>query len=372
MIIRICILFFCGFCSIASAEQSLLDEAREAVVFVYGDEVQNRLYSDIDLDALEHAAGVMNKVIEQYDSPTQAELVYHQVLIHSIVILNFARIDLDQSVHLEQLENGLDKVDLFLKNNPNIADFGNLIFESGHIARFLLQDPHGAYKYWHLCAEQAHAGCMNILAFNYFSGGFGIRQDLEKSYYWHNQTYLTGTTFHCAGVYSARKLREMLFLFPEVSDNKQWRDWTPAILELIEQLEEEHADDSANMCGKAQVLMSSYLYDLYETNTEDLELLALAKKMFTALKIENNENLEVASYNLIGSADFFEKSIDLLRSIKDPFGMCNIAFSHLLYSQALKNTKHADAIFEMMLEQDAEVCNGFITTVELMRTKGSW
>ncbi|GAC15400.1 hypothetical protein [Aliiglaciecola lipolytica] len=356
----------------AAAEQNPFNDAKAAIEFIYGDEIQNRLYAEIDLDTLEHAAEVLNTAIDLYDYPTENDLIHHQALIHSTIILNFARIEVDQSVHLDQLEEALEKVDALLEKNPNITDFGNLLFESGHIARFLLDDPRLGYKYWHLCAQQAHAGCMNILAFNYFTGGYGIRQDIEKSYYWHNQTYLTGINFHCAGVYSARKARGILFLFPELSERKQWQDWTPEIMNLIEQLEEEYSDDNANMCGKGQVLLHTYLYELYENNTRNLALLKQANDIFIAAEPNHEASVEVAAFNLIGKPDFFEKSLGLLESIQDPFTKCNIGFSHILYARALKQTHHADAIFSMMSALDSEVCNESLTTIEYLRTRGTW
>ncbi|MDO6692920.1 hypothetical protein Q4574_06470 [Aliiglaciecola sp. 3_MG-2023] len=372
MILRLYILALCGFCSAAIAEQNLLDDAQAAIAYVYGDDVQKHPYEELDLVALDHAADVLNRTIESHDLPLERAVVLHQVLIKALTILNFARIELDQTVHIAQLENGLEKVDKLIEHYPNISDLGDMLFESGHIARFLLEAPRLGYKYWHLCANQAHAGCMNILAFNYFSGGYGIRQDIEKSYYWHNQTYLTGTRFHCAGVYSARKAREILFLFPEVSDNKRWQDWNPEIDELIQQLEDINEDSPANMCGKGQGLLKQYLYELTENNEQNIALLMRAKNTIKLAQTSESEGNIVEAFDIIGRPDFFDKSINLLRKIEDPFIKCSIAFNHILYSQALKASQHSDTVFTVISELDSEVCKEHITSIELMQTKGTW
>ncbi len=372
MFIRICIFALWGLCSTVAAEQNLLDEAREAFAYVYSDAVQKLPYNELDLTALEHSAGLLDKVIEKYNFPSDDEIAYHQALIHAILILNFARIELDQKVHIDQLEAGLNKVNLLLENNPNITDFGDLLFHSGHIARFLLEDPISGYHYWHQCAEQSHAGCMNILAFNYFTGGRGIRQDIEKSYDWHIRTYMTEINYHCAGVYSARMARQMLFFFPELSESKQWRDWTPEILELIEQLEAKYPGESNNMCGKAQVLMDAYLYEFHEGKTENLELLSQAKEIIDGLETAEDDNTPIDAFKLIGTSDFFDKSLTLLQEIRDPVAKCTIGFRHIIYSQALQNRKHAEAIFSLISGLDLEMCDDKITTYELLQTKGIW
>ncbi|WP_342806890.1 hypothetical protein [Alteromonas sp. M12] len=373
MIIRICLLTLYGFCSaVLAAEQNLLDSAEQAILYVVGDDVQKQPYEELDLQALEDAADILSRTIEYYDLPLERNLFVHQVFIKALTILNFARMELDQNVHIEQLERGLKKVDELLEHNPNISDFGDLLFESGHIARFLLEAPRLGYQYWHLCAKHAHAGCMNILAFNYFSGGYGIRQDIEKSYYWHNQTYLTGTRFHCAGVYSARIAREILFLFPEVSDDKKWQDWSPEIDELIRQLEENDEANIANMCGKGQSLLKQYLYELTDNNKPNVALLEHAKNIIKSAQTSENEGELIESFEIIGRADFFDKSLNLLQKIEDPFAKCNIAFNHTLYSQALKATQHSDAVFSIMSALDSEICKQNITSIELMRTKGTW
>jgi hypothetical protein len=77
------------------------------------------------------------------------------------------------------------------------------MYVAGVVLRNDLDSVPEAYSYWEKCAERSHAGCMNIMASAALIGEAGVKVDLARSLDLHRKVYETGTSYTCAGAYSA-------------------------------------------------------------------------------------------------------------------------------------------------------------------------
>jgi hypothetical protein len=119
-------------------------------------------------------------------------------------------------------------------------DFSDAAYIAGLSAYNILNDVPRAFGYWKRCAAQGHAGCMNVVADARLTGADGLPPNAAEAIAWHETVAATGTTWTCAGSYSALAVTEITFWSEGAASRALIDEWLGRARSLVVQLEAKH------------------------------------------------------------------------------------------------------------------------------------
>jgi hypothetical protein len=358
-----------------NASREELEELRDAVNFVIDTDDINAMQIDhtkTDQDALLVASDTIKKSLNNYDFEEESLIYISYWYLKSVYLLNEAREETESGTDTAQLIEVLQHIDTLLEKfdgQNKSSYFDSMMFKAGQIANNSLGDARLANKYWHICAEYGHAGCMNILAYDYFIGNGEVAQDLNQSLYWHNKTFETGIKFRCAGTYSAYTIQETLFFFPALSTTSNWRDWGQKIRSLNEEQLAFQNDGEKDWCDKSEFYLNEYIFELFEGNTAE----HIIKNAFSLMDMKVDiDKQEIAALKKIGSKSFIDESLGLLGSIEKKSSKCNVAWFYTFYAKAINEDAHAEKVLDAVSDETRTECDSIRATVALLQNDGRW
>lgn len=239
--------------------------------------------------------------------------------------------------------------------------YNNAMYSAGHLAAHLLDNWQLAIDFWGLCADQNHAGCMNILASHYFDNTTAIAVDVAKSLYWHNQVYQTGTRYRCAGIYSAARIANLLFHFPQHKLDQNWQQWTQNSLKLLAQLRLDEPDLTCSDEGWMQL----NFYTLYLINKE-----AIPESLSTAIAQHKNPDVTTVFKHLNNGE--LQQATDKVSALTDVGVRCEAAKDLLLIARKEQNHSVFQQMDDIIATEDAIGCH-FVTSLrQQLQVNGSW
>ena len=356
------------------SESEIIEDAKAAEQYLQSDAFQQQRFVDLDLQILAYHAEALNLVLVTYQLDLEAEVHFRELYFSAIEALNTARKLHGQAIDNAQVRLALAAIDLLPTKYPNNRTWINLVYDAGRLAMHLVEDPRLAFKYWHICAEKAHAGCMNILANNYFAGGYGLRQDLKESLYWHRKTFETGIRYFCAGVYSAQEIQHMLYLFPELDESQKWQQWQTQISQTYQDLfeREEKKGKQENWCRRGQSELNQYILTMRQ-DEPDQNLLKQAHKFLSlSEQAKEYEPAYFVSLSLIGKNNFLDDALASQDRIENEESLCDVAFYNILYANVRGYDELAESLIDNLSGHDAVTCEKPRVTVELLRNTGRW
>ncbi len=143
----------------------------------------------------------------------------------------------------------------------------NAEFLAGSVARNQLHDERAAYSYWEKCASAGHAGCINIMASARITGSGGQRVDVNEALALNTIVYNTGTSFQCAGAYSAIEIAEINYFTGIRRPEDDELEWTRKADGLFDQLEA--PGSQSNVCQRAELEVEEFLLQLSQGHRDD-------------------------------------------------------------------------------------------------------
>jgi hypothetical protein len=179
----------------------------------------------------------------------------------------------DESIAMEALSNLESALALGAKG-PNWTgdDQADINYMAGVVALNHVKDRKLAGRYWGRCAEQGHAGCLNIIAFALLRGDYGLPVDIETSVKYNKQVVAGGTRYQCAGHYSALMIASMIHFEGAVTLEGGVQYW----LDIAQALRNEAAKRSEKpaICATVDTIATYHLLRKAAGKTVDQKLSA--------------------------------------------------------------------------------------------------
>lgn len=123
-----------------------------------------------------------------------------------------------------------------------------------------LDDEATSYKYFAICSDLGHAGCWNVMAGAYETGGHGVAKDLSEAIKLHRKVYETGTKYTCAGAFSSLGIANILVWDKVDGVTETWSDWMRRAYVLLDELGANGLGE--NICDRGSFLIDEYLMEL--------------------------------------------------------------------------------------------------------------
>ena len=133
----------------------------------------------------------------------------------------------------------------------------NAIYFAGSVTDAHLGDTPKAYEYYRQCAEMKQAGCQNVMATALLTGRDGIARDLNASLALHKEVYETGTTYTCAGSFSARSIAFITHFTNAKLDDRMGLDWLRRGAGLADQVKARSG--GMDICNSAGYRVDEYM-----------------------------------------------------------------------------------------------------------------
>lgn len=133
----------------------------------------------------------------------------------------------------------------------------NAIYGAGQVAATQLGEKERGYGYFRECARMKQAGCQNVMAGALVTGRDGVAQDLNAALNLHNEVYETGTTYTCAGSFSAYSIAHIVHFTDARLDHRTGLDWIRRATGLADQVKSRA--NGVDVCGSAGYSVDEYL-----------------------------------------------------------------------------------------------------------------
>ena len=312
----------------------------------------------LDLPRAEAAVEMVSKVLSDKSLSPEMQLYHRKQRAAAYATINFHRLHKGDLVIVSEAVQALDDIEFWLKYGKN----KHLDFQAGRIAMHLVKDAVSAYRYWQSCAEQDHAGCMNVLAENYFSGTGGIPADLVQSVYWHQQVADTGVNYGCAGLFSNYLLAQTARYLPNVKTGQTWQYWAEQGRLLYLEVQAQYEMD--NICNMSEYLFLEYTMGAGQ-GKKDAELLSKAINKESDAKMKS-------IWQGVATGKPIETLVPLLDDIEHPEGKCSATFNLLMYAKAIQAKDSVATLSARMTLIDPEACTQTMALMNHMKAQGTW
>ncbi len=273
IVIRLVFLLITAFLPSGCDNSDAINDVMKAHNLIRSVQNSNLQYKDLETTSLSQAVDLLDKSIRSGDLDTEQTVFAHYWRGNALSFANLIRNAKNEDVVVLELKRALDDYDYVIATTE-IDKYPGIIYYAARIASNLLNDKNRAGKYFKKCAEDRHAGCMNVLARGYFHGDYGFEVDVQKSIDWHTKVFDTGTDYNCAGSYSGGSLALMSFFLPQFQYRHDWRTWMDKSVELKKSLADEK---HINPCYLMDEYVFSYLLHLldHEKRQDILEKAAI-------------------------------------------------------------------------------------------------
>jgi len=236
----------------------IIDAINESVQYINGLFDGTRIRN---IDQIALAIGNLSYALENVELNDEGIVALHYFRANAYYQLAVTRYSKDKSVLIKEVEAGLKDYDYVLASKFK-DKFPNAGYYAGQVAFNYLQSEERAGFYWLTCAQDSHAGCMNIIATGYFVGQYGLNQNIQESIGYHIRVWETGTRFRCAGSYSSGTLARMAAYLPQYQYGESWEFYLANSIGMTTALSVQF--DWADPCGQSSNLLNAYLINLSE------------------------------------------------------------------------------------------------------------
>ena len=226
------------------------------------------------------------------------------------------------------------------------ASISDTLYAAGSVSAILNSYPR-AYSYWEKCAALDHAGCMNIMAEARLTGAGNQKIDLHAAIDYHLKVFNTGTSYHCAGAYSAQRIAAIGYFTGTATPQGDELYWIRKAADLVGQLT--NGDKKVEGCELSGILIDEFLYRLARGEREDA-LLDDASGKPTLDANATNAVVGLLSGRLTPNG--FSSAMQL---VKTDLGKCTGHFRALWYAELIKRTNLAQNYYQHINGCSAEL-----------------
>lgn len=216
------------------------------------------------------------------------------------------------------------------------------IYFAGSVTDGQLGNVAKAYEYYRQCAAMKQAGCQNVMATAYLTGQDGITRDLNASLALHKEVYDTGTTYSCAGSFSARSIAFITHFTNVKLDDRTGLDWLRRGASLADQVKTRSG--GTDMCNSVGFRVDEYMMRL-EAGQKDEGLISFLQGDDSTLRPFVTDYLLGKSNDRIFSAE--------LRKIDNASLQCSYAFLGT-WKASIDRNKSAARDFHGIILRDRE------------------
>jgi hypothetical protein len=240
-----------------------------------------------------------------------------------------------EKVDTDAVQRVVEDIDKVIASNIDAPEWGLKTSEAQYIAGALLVLPLNsssrAYTYFEKCAEQGHAGCLNLMANARFTGESGVKIDIQQALEYHSRVFATGIDYRCAGPESARTIAAIIYFTGVRRPGDDELEWLQKSYELSDKLQ---ASNAPSTCARFEAEVEEFLYRLSRGERKDSILqeaanLGQGSGMGPAIRKAVLDYLAGAETN-----DAFAATI---AASKNDFEFCRASLYGLWYSELTKN-----------------------------------
>lgn len=328
-------------------DQAALDQIRASLESA---EAALRLGQNPNLPSIRRDIASLGSIIDNWRQNDLAILQQSRFLRASLgsILIAAARLN-GQPTDIALARSALADFDNIIadgRNNPAWADWvANVRYLAGSLAYSSLSSPPLAYAYWAACAQGNHAGCLNIMADSHITGEGGQRLDPREAMSLHERVYNTGTSFICAGAFSALSIAQISHLYRVNSPGAGTLEWLRRSQVLLERLAAERVPGGAERCGPANFYITEFLIRL-DRGEQRPDLLQRAAQRAASPEVSPDLRaiLEAAIHYMQGRAD--EQHVDAMaRSTTLEGRQCTLRFQILWYAKSASRMSVAQRQF---------------------------
>lgn len=324
----------------------------------------NVIYTDLDQFSEEETVAAIRSLsfaLNHINLTRESVLLVKRIRVLASHSLNSKRSYENKPVDVSLSMRAIKDVEFILKEEPGDAN-ASLLYSAGHIALHHIKDTALAYNLWYQCAEMRHAGCMNTIASESFTGMNGLPIDVNNSILWHKRVFETGIKFNCAGLYSANTLSIMAFLFPNLETSGDWKFWRVQRDLLLEELELN--SDNKDLCNGNSFYLQDYMID---TATGSPDKTKLVKTISGAKEILVIDVLE--SINREAS---LSETFALVKKVTNNYQQCDLTFNLLMLSKYQNKNEMAEKFEDHLYSLDRVACSHELGIIQRLRDQGRW
>jgi hypothetical protein len=267
----------------------------------------------------------------ELDEYTQATAHYYRA--QAAMLNNNLRVKNKQRPDADLARRAIEDYDWVIERNRDVRQMrvsvANAAYNAGLAARNFLGDVPLAYKYWQKCAQREHAGCMNMMASAKVTGEGGVAVDVPGALELHKQVYDTGTSFTCAGAYSALATAQILYFSGAQGLTVGELDWLKRANLLLDEVAAERKWKSP--CNRPRFRVAEYLMRLDRGEDRPSVLAGVAE---TA---DEPEEKVAVGYLLGGVSEAAFREAAAKGSDRE--SICEMQFAALWYAEIKKDAK---------------------------------
>jgi hypothetical protein len=245
-----------------------------------------------------------------------------------------------QWMHGEKMDTAMaqrivDDMDKIIASDIDLPEWGVMNSEAEYIAGAMSLAPLGApsraYGYWEKCAEQGHAGCLNLMANARVTGDGGVKVDFKQALEYHSRVFATGTDYHCAGSESARSIAAIIYFTGVRRPDDDELEWLQKSYALTDKLQGAAINVT---CGRFEAEVEEFLYRLARGERKD-SILQDAAKVGPGLGMGPAVRKAVLDY--LGGAESNDAFAATIAASKNDFDFCWANLYGLWYSELTRN-----------------------------------
>lgn len=338
----------------------LLDNANRSLDYLR----KNVIYADLDQFSEEETVAAIRSLslaLNHVDLTKESVVLIKRIRVSATHSVNSKRSYGNRPIDVSLSMRAIKDVEFILKEEPGSAN-ASLLYSAGHIALHHVKDTVLAYDFWNQCAEMRHAGCMNTIAAESFTGMNGLPIDTDNSILWHKRVFETGIKFNCAGVYSAHMLSTISFFFPKLETSGDWKFWREQRDSLLEEIELK--PDNKNLCPKDSFYLQDYTFDTAAGNPDNTIL-------YNAISA-TEEGLIIDVLESINRDVSLPETLSLVENVTNNYQQCDLTFNLLMLSKYKNKTEMAGIFEDHLYSLDRVACSDQLGIIQRLRDQGRW
>lgn len=293
----------------------------------------------------------------ELDEYSQATAHYYRG--QAFMLTNHIRVKNRQKADTDLARRAMEDYDWVIERNRDVRQMrvsvSNAAYNAGVAARDFIGDMPRAYAYWRKCAQREHAGCMNMLASAKITGEGGVAVDVPGALELHKQVYDTGTSYTCAGAFSALATAQILYFSGAKDLTVGALDWLKRGDLLVEEVGAERKWKSP--CNRPRFRMAEYLMRL-DRGEDRRSLLA------GVAEAADPEEKATVGYLLGGVSEAAFREAAAKGGDKD--AVCEMHFDALWFAEIKKDAERSQDHYRALASQGPDHCS---TELALVRMK---
>jgi len=240
-----------------------------------------------------------------------------------------------EKMDTDTVQRVVEDMDKVIASNIDAPEWHVTTSEAQYIAGSMLMlslsSPRRAYAYYEKCADQGHAGCLNIMANARLTGQGGVKVDIQQALEYHSRVFATGIGYHCAGAESARTIAEIIYFTGVRRPGDDELEWLQKSYGLTDKLQ---ATGATTTCSRFEAEVDEFLYRLSRGERKD-SILQEAANVGPGLGMGLAMRKAVLEY--LAGAETDDAFAATIAASKNDFEFCQASLYGLWYSELTKN-----------------------------------